>query len=199
MQDPAAGTDETAGVVAQPPPPEPAPAVARSAQEAERVEAMRRKVEEMLTQFLGIVQVDRSGTFTFPHESTRVFVNVRPFRGESTLVNVFAYTNIAVPATPDLFRYVATHADDYIFGHLGARQEEDATVTIIFRHTLLGEHLDPEELRAAVGAVAITADELDDEIRSRFGGRVFQEPAQSGDGKGGGDAAADTRGAPGYL
>ncbi len=42
-------------------------------------------------------------------------------------------------------------------------------------HTLLGDYLDEEELHNAVGAVVTTADRLDDELQSRFGGKRSED------------------------
>jgi hypothetical protein len=42
-------------------------------------------------------------------------------------------------------------------------------------HNLLGDHLDPEELLAALGLLARVADKLDDELKGSFGGQRFNE------------------------
>ena len=41
--------------------------------------------------------------------------------------------------------------------------------------TWLGDYLDEEELHNAVGAVVTTADRLDDELQSRFGGKRSED------------------------
>jgi hypothetical protein len=134
---------------------------------------MRDRVRYILTDLLGPVEVDRDGEFSFRHDSARIFVGVRPF-DEGTVVEVRAYTNIGVPPSPELYEYLALNANAYVFGHLGAFEDEGGMV-VIFSHRLLGDYLDPEELKVAVAAVASTADEIDDEIRDRFGGRLFHE------------------------
>jgi hypothetical protein len=40
-------------------------------------------------------------------------------------------------------------------------------------HNLLGDHLDPEELIAALGLLSRVADKLDDELKGSFGGQRF--------------------------
>ena len=51
----------------------------------------------------------------------------------------------------------------------------------MFSHTLLGDYLDPEELRSAIGAVATTGNDLDDEVQDRFGGERWADPSTSED------------------
>ena len=51
--------------------------------------------------------------------------------------------------------------------------EGDEGITVTFSHNLLGDYLDAEELMYAVGGVASSADELDDELVAKFGGRTF--------------------------
>ena len=75
-----------------------------------------------------------------------------------------------VPATPEVFKYVALNADNYTFGHLSAYEDDHGSLTLYFSHTLLGDYLDQEELDAAVGAVLISANDLDDELQKQFGG-----------------------------
>jgi hypothetical protein len=139
------------------------------------LDEMRAKVQSMLVELLGHVELSQDGTFSVAHESTRIFVRAATF-GQGTAVSIYALTNIDVPASPELYRYVAEKADAYVLGHLGAR-ENDGKVTLVFRHTTLGEQLDKEELRIGLVAVATTANELDDEIKARFGGRTFNEQA----------------------
>lgn len=137
------------------------------------IEATRQRVQRMLADLFGTIEIDREGDFTFRHGSARVFISVSDGFGEHTLVSVRAITNLRVPPSPELFRYISTD-NHYIFGALRAH-EGDEGVLITFRQTLLGDTLDPEELQAAVIAVASTADDVDDEIQSRFGGDRFHE------------------------
>jgi hypothetical protein len=138
------------------------------------VDTTRARLQDMLTEMLERIEVDKYGSFTFPAESARVFIKVHPFGQERTLVNVFAHTNIDVPASEELFRYIALHSNMWVFGHLGASERDDK-VLVTLSHRLLGEHLQLEELKAAAFSVAFTADEIDDEIKERFGGRLFPE------------------------
>lgn len=87
------------------------------------------------------------------------------------LIFVLAFILGDVPASADLYEYVALHADDWVFGHLcAARDDASGTLVLSLRHTLLGESLDRVELVEAVKALSATANELDDSLRRRFGG-----------------------------
>jgi hypothetical protein len=136
---------------------------------AANVPAVRDRVQRILTRLLGSVQVGADGEFSFDYESTRVFIRVEPWQDQATIVSVYAITNIDVPSSLELFRFVAGE-NTWFFGHLAAQEVQDGKVTVVFRHTLLGDYLDPEELRTAVAAVASTADQVDDVIQQQFGG-----------------------------
>jgi hypothetical protein len=131
------------------------------------------KVQRMLTGMVGTLEIDPDGDFTFPYESTRVWVSVLPWDGqELTLVRVLSIPLWFIPGSPALFERVAIDANLMRFGALGLHKHEEAgTYNLNFSHTLIGETLDPEELGHAVGAVATTADQLDDEYLAAFGGK----------------------------
>ena len=96
-----------------------------------------------------------------------------PFGETESIVNIFAPTNRGIPETAELYKYIATRPRFY-FGALSA-STKDGMVNVAFHHSLLGEYLDADELRAALKGVAITADALHDEIKSTFGGVRFHE------------------------
>lgn len=132
------------------------------------------RVQRLLVDFVGPVQVDSDGDFTFRMGSARVFIRVVPHGrdAQNTVVSIMSPTNLRVPPSPELFRYVATTG--YVFGDLMAIEREDG-VYVHLSHNLLGDFLDPDELKWAVGAVASTADDVDDEIHDKFGGSRFHE------------------------
>lgn len=139
---------------------------------------LRDQVQRVLSEGVGSVEVTQEGHVTFRHESSRVFVACREQElGEGRsrlLVQITAPVLFEVPPTPELFEYVATNADNWLFGHLSATRDE-GTVHIFITHTLLGDYLDAEELRAAAFGIAISTNELDDEMQQRFGGRRSHE------------------------
>ena len=59
-----------------------------------------------------------------------------------------------------------------LFGSLQLMEDGPA---LVLGYTLLGEFLNRTELEVAIAAVGATADDYDDVIKARFGGRTFAE------------------------
>jgi hypothetical protein len=155
----------------------------------------------MLAGFLGTIQVDGDGAMTFAYESTRVFIEVDAF-GDSSVVNVYAPVALEVPIGPPLYEWIAKRSDSWAFGHLGLA-EFPTGGTVSFRRTFLSEFLSEEQLRHTVGIVATTANELDDEIVSTFGGKrardVEPHSADSAERPDATEDDGDDEESPGYL
>ncbi len=152
------------------PPDEPRPGVADGS-----IATLRDRVQDILLDAMERVEIDRDGDFSFAHGSTRVFVRVLDGPG-SGAVSVWAVTNVAVPSSPELFEFIATNADAWLFGHLSAHAAADGTAAVILSHRLFGDFLEDEELVATLSVVASTADEIDEDIQQRFGGEIFSSP-----------------------
>lgn len=135
---------------------------------------LRERVRYILTEALGSVEVDRDGDFSFPYESTRVFIGVRPFGSDGSVIVIDAPLVFGATAGPELYEWVALHANDYVLGHLGCELRDDGAL-VLFSHRLLGDFMDPQELMQAVAAVAGTANRLDEEVMVLFGGERFAD------------------------
>lgn len=130
------------------------------------------KVQRILSDFLNDVRIAEDGAYLVPYESTMVVVRPMELNEENTAVVVFGLVARDVPLSPALYEWVARTTDNFTFGHIGIEVDDLArTAVVVFTHTLLGDCLDPEELRTVVCAVATTADDLDDEVQDRFGGQ----------------------------
>lgn len=138
------------------------------------VSTVKEKVQAYLTSE-GPVQIDSNNRYSLMWESCRVFVEIIEHpNGKATLVKIVAPILFEVPMTPDLFEYVALHADDWFFGSLGVWPNEDASAgMLVMGHTLLGDFLDKDELMYAVYGVGGTVDDLDDELQVKFGGKRY--------------------------
>jgi hypothetical protein len=111
--------------------------------------------------------------YKIDHESATLFIRVVQREDEpdgKVLIYLISPFLWDVTATPEVFKYVALHADDYRFGHLSAAVNPEGSLNLVMSHTLLGDYLDQEELDAAVGALLISANDLDDELQKQFGG-----------------------------
>ena len=140
---------------------------------------VKEKCRLILTDTQGSVEMDKDGDFVLRRGSAIAFVRVEPLvdsdEDQGTLIQVFSILLTGVPATPELFKHVALRSSDFRFGHLSCREDDDGTVRIMIKHRLLGDYLDPEELKWAVFAPLGSADALDDELQGLFGGKKFTE------------------------
>ncbi len=109
-------------------------------------------------------------------ETTWLFVLVdEVFDQQYTRVQVFAPILRDLPITDELIRYVAMQSNtDFAFGALALAVEGERPL-LSFGYSLLGDTLDDDELEVAVDYVAVTADNLANQLRPRFGGAFFNE------------------------
>ena len=144
----------------------------RPAGEPEGAVKVRELIEAKLTEMLHGYSVDKRGSYVFGYESAHVFVVPAWLPNGETVVRVFAITNLDVPVSAQLTSYLLEKNLDFVLGSFALDADEGA---VWFNHNLLGQYLAPDEFEATVAAVAQTANELDDEIKNRFGGRLYAE------------------------
>ena len=90
-----------------------------------------------------------------------------PWGKHDAAIRTRSYVVADAEITPELTRYLLGENTRMNFGAFGI-DDDDA---IIFEHTILGSRCDKEELKASVMAVVMVADQYDDEIVTRWGGR----------------------------
>jgi hypothetical protein len=147
---------------------------ARDIPEAAPLTLLRERVEQYLKEGVGAVRHDADGDYSLFCDSARVFICPRVWTDDRTIVRIFSITNVDVAPTPELTEYLSTENFRLTFGHFAYN---DAERNIWFIHNLLGDFLDPDELVTAVRMVAGQANQYDDLIREKFGGRLFTEGA----------------------
>lgn len=144
------------------------------------VEQTMMKVQRILTGPMGLrIQLDGNAmTVSFSDVSTQVRVQVVDWGTNSdgdprSLVRVAAPILWGVRPSAELYEWVAREGGGYLFGHVVVFDdgENPGSVFLLMTHTLLGDFLDEEELSAAMWGVLSTADNLDDELQQRFGGK----------------------------
>lgn len=134
------------------------------------VAVTQQRVQRILSDFLGSVRVLPDGGIIIQNESAGIVVQVQEFM-EHTVVKVFSPMLREVPLTDDLCRWVAIQGQDRWFSHARLFPSEDGrTCEVILEQDLLGDTIDPDELKVAVTSVAVGANDLDDELQQRFGG-----------------------------
>lgn len=142
------------------------------------------KVQRILTGPMGL-KISLQGNsiaVTFTDVSTRVNVSVTEWGKNkdgdpSSLVQLSCPILWEVDPSPALFEWIAKSS--YYFGHLTAHDDSSAPgkLFLMMSHTLLGDYLDEEELSSAMYAMLGTADNLDDELKGKFGGKRLADYA----------------------
>ncbi len=144
------------------------------------VEAVTQKVQRILANAYNDVRLTKTG-FSVPYGSSTVFIEIRDWGKDThgdpqTLVYLWAPLGREVPMTPDLFKWVATTAQEKYFGSAHAYPGDDGKPgSVIFEHTLLGDFLDPMELETAVTMLYFSADALDEIVHDQFGGKRYKD------------------------
>lgn len=155
--------------------------------EPERVVALREKIESTLERLYEGYLADERGMYVLGLDTARVFVVPTWLDEETTVIRLFAVTNLDVPVTQELMSYLLAKNLEFVFGAFALDEERGA---VWFTHNLLGEFTASEEIEVTLAAVSETADEYDNEIKSKFGGRLYTEAPED---------FVPTPAVPGYL
>ena len=139
------------------------------------LEQVKNKLQKMLIEINGTIEIDRDGDFKVVYESANVFARLFEFGPDddkSFGVRFFCPLVLRVPVTYELCLHIAT--EQFRFGCLNLVLEENQTEGIIyFTHSVLGDDLDQSEVKNALYAVLFTSNQLDDELKEKFGGEMF--------------------------
>lgn len=100
------------------------------------------------------------------HGSAFAQVGVFPW-GDDAIITTRAYVVAGAELSAELMRFLLHENGGMHFGAFGIDDEGD----IFFEHSILGSTCDQKELGTSVVAVVRTADEYDDRIVERWGGR----------------------------
>jgi len=155
--------------------------------EPEKVQKLRELIESKLAEMVDLYFTDDHGNYVLGIASARVFIVPTWIENGATIIRVFAITNLDVPVTAELTQWLLQKNLEFVFG--GFALDGDAGA-IWFNHNMLGDFAHPEQLEATLAAVAQTADQYDDQIKERFGGRLYIESP---------DESVPIPDTPGYL
>ncbi len=139
----------------------------------EMISAMRAKVKAIMQARFSGAEMDQDGDWSVPFDSARLYIHVEDFGGKHTVVRLTTSVLAGVNLSADLYKWVATEGQVQFFGALMVHTFADGTHSLLCGHSLLGDRLDADELVNAVEAVGEMANQLDDELQPRFGGRKF--------------------------
>lgn len=136
---------------------------------------LRDTVERYLRQSFGEVPVDQDDDFVVRRGDAVAWV--RPVSlppNDVAAVLVWTTSNVDVPMSPDLTRFLAIEGANLTFGQF---QLYEDPVRVNIAHSLLGDFLSREELEVAVESVLSGAERYGPRIKERFGGRRLGEGA----------------------
>jgi hypothetical protein len=141
------------------------------------VDQVRSKVQRMLTDNFGRVEVDRDNDFVVRKDSAVTFIRIREgFGDDGAIIDVKCPLLTDVPLTRELYEWAATEGQWFRLGGIVVNPDENGkTGWVYFRYAIVGDDLDESELMTAVGVVLVTSDRLDNELQEKFGGELFGE------------------------
>jgi hypothetical protein len=144
----------------------------------------KEKVAKMLTQGLGInvtlrknedLMIDVAGRDA-DDISTNAFISFDQFDGKDGAVSwvvISAPILREVPESEELYKWIALEGTSFRIGCVEAFPEDNGTVFLRYKYALLADYLDEAELENALYSVLLTADELDDDLQTKFGGKRY--------------------------
>ena len=130
-------------------------------------EAAYKRVGEYIGQLYGedAEAASDSPSFVLMRGSARIDVTVAAV-GDQAVVAVYATVVSGVEPSQELYEYLLKHNAGSVFGAFGLVDGD-----VLFQYAMLGETIEKLELGTTVTAVVDTADEQDEEITRRFGGK----------------------------
>ena len=105
-------------------------------------------------------------TFFLRFGSSSVGVSVIDWGDNNAVIDVWSWVVTKVGMSDDLMGYLLRENYKKRFGAFRLNENND----IHYSHKIAGASCDKYELKASMMAVAIAADEYDDEIKARWGG-----------------------------
>ncbi|GAB4122270.1 MAG: YbjN domain-containing protein [Roseiflexaceae bacterium] len=126
------------------------------------------KVKGWMTEIFGemVRNYDETPSFSVKVGSSLTYVNVYAWGDDRATIQCFSWVVTGADVDEELWRFLLRENYDMRFGAFGIDDDKD----IFFKHSLMGNSADKAELKAAIMAVAYTADDYDDKIRQRWGG-----------------------------
>ena len=121
---------------------------------------------------IGGFQEIEPGHWILQRGSTHVNIQIISFNNMPAVMSVAPVT-IGSRVDAELMRFLLEKNASFIFGAFGM----DARGVVLFSHTILATSVDPAELAASVNTVLSMADQHDDQIVARWGGKTMKQTA----------------------
>jgi len=145
------------------------------------VDVISAKVQRMLISEFGNVRLTKDGGFAIDMGSTVVFIEIKEWTADKdgnprSLVYLWSPLGREVKQSPELYEWAATEGRQKWFGGVAVQKSKEGdTAFVTYDHTLLGNFVDPDELYSAIYMVGWTADDLDDMVTTKFGGKRYTD------------------------
>ena len=142
-------------------------------QETDLLGDLHAKVEGFLKELAYDYEVI-GDVYKYFHGSTVVFLRPSLWLKQHTILQFTAVVLTDVPRQGNerMFEYFSEMNNELHFGRLSWEEQETPGMgNIILTHSLLGDYMDLEELQTSLMVLAYTADDLDEELQTRFGGK----------------------------
>jgi hypothetical protein len=148
------------------------------AEPSQELKVLREKIERCLKEILSGYEV-RGELYAVRQGSSVTFIRPFDWREGATLVRLYSpvLEKVTKAGNERMFEEFSVLNDRFIFGKLywTGTNEDKSIGSIYLEHMLLGEYLDADELKTALFATALTADEIDDELKAKFGGERWSD------------------------
>lgn len=142
-------------------------------------EALNATLEEWCLKLVNPVSKFRGGMIRLPVGSTVVWVEAQEFGPEhfGVLVSGNVLHNVAHSDELALELLTSDHFNEYYTGSWAVTEwhEDPSTFLLDYRVCLFANQLDEAELEAAILLVAHVADQHDEELQAKYGGKLWSE------------------------
>ncbi|MDX1932103.1 MAG: YbjN domain-containing protein [Capsulimonadales bacterium] len=131
------------------------------------------RVRELMHEIFGqfVMEFADEPVFRLRADSAIVHTAVLPHNNELAVITTWAYVVSGAEISSELMAYLLSENAELNFGAFALDSDGD----ILLKHTILANTVDPDELKASVLGVALTADRYDDRIITHYGGRTGLE------------------------
>ena len=144
---------------------------------SEELQTLHSKVQRFLRE-MDLEYSANKDWYRVQHQSTAIILHPLQWHDQDTILKVVAIVLLGVKKAGNeaMFEEFSRIHEEYVFGKIFWKPDDDkATGNIYLEHNLLGETLDFDQFKSAIVSLALTADELDDALKAKFGGKRFAD------------------------
>ena len=145
-------------------------------QDAKVIEANVAKVERYLRKG-GPFEILEDNLYRVRDGSAQILISVHLLGNGKPFVRLLSYVlrEVKKAGNEAMFEDFCKLNDEWVFGKIYWRENQKTPGEgyIMLEHNLLAEFLDFEELAAAVGCLGWVADDIDDKLKAKYGGKRF--------------------------